>query len=261
MPRARDQQLTPEATTPTAAPTDAPEQQEIGDRSPIRMLLRLRATRAQLAVALLCGLLGFALVTQVHTHDATGGLAAARQEDLIGILNDLTAREDRLRTEIETLETSRARLLSGSDQRQAALEEAQRRADTLGIIAGTVAAQGPGVVLTISDPGRTVGADVLLDAMEELRDAGAEAMQVGPVRVVASTYFTEDADGVSADGRALSPPYRFVVIGDSRTLAAAMAIPGGVVDTVAAAGGGAKAVVTPSDHVVVSALRPADRAR
>jgi len=247
-------------TTPDQA-SNAPPDGAQSPESPWRALLRLRATRAQAIVALLCGLLGFALVSQVHTHEANGGLAAARQDDLIGILNDLSARQDRLRTEIEGLETSRARLLTGSDQRQAALEEAQRRAQTLGIVAGTVAAQGPGIVLTIDDPGRTVGADVLLDATEELRDAGAEAMQIGPVRIVASTYFTEGADGVSADGQLLAPPYRFLVIGDQRTLAAAMAIPGGVTDTVAAAGGGAQALVATSNHVVVSALRTVGRAR
>lgn len=251
-------------TKPRTSPsqgTAAPPQAAHAPESPWRALLRLRATRGQAVVALLCCLLGFALVTQVHTHEASGGLAAARQEDLIGILNDLSSREERLRTEIDGLEASRARLLTGSDQRQAALEEAQRRAQTLGIVAGTIAAQGPGIVLTIDDPGHTVGPDVLLDAMEELRDAGAEAMQVGSVRVVASTYFSEGADGMSADGQPLQPPYRFIVIGDPRTLAAAMAIPGGVTDTVAAAGGGAKAAVASSEHLVVSALRPAQRAR
>ena len=239
----------------------ADREQRTGLGPALHRLLRLKATRAQLVVALLCGLVGFALVTQVHTHDATGGLATARQEDLIGILNDLSAREDRLRTEIDSLETSQARLLSGSDQRQAALEEAKKRAEALGIITGTLQAQGPGIVLTITDPGSTVHADMLLDAMEELRDAGAEAMQVGSVRVVASTHFTDEPDGIAADGHVLRRPYQFVVVGDPRTLAAAVAIPGGIVDSVAAAGGGAKATVTPANHVVVSALRPADRAR
>jgi len=81
------------------------------------------------------------------------------------------------------------------------------------------------------------------------------------VRVVASTYFTQGADGMAADGQPLQAPYRFIVIGDPRTLAAAMTIPGGVIDTVAAAGGGAKAAVASSNHLVVSALRPPQRAR
>ncbi len=224
----------------------------------VRSLLRLRATRSQAAVALLCGLLGFALVTQVRSTEQTQGLSAARQEDLIGILNDLTARSERLRAELADLQASQQRLATGSDQQAAALEEAQRRVQTLGILAGTVPAQGPGIVLTIQDPKGKVPADVLLDALEELRDAGAEAIQIGPVRVVASTYLLGDASGVSVDGVPVAAPYRFLVIGDPRTLSAALAIPGGVVDTVAAQGGGAAATVTSETHVVVSALRPTE---
>ena len=86
----------------------------------------------------------------------------------------------------------------------------------------------------------------LLDAMEELRNAGAEAMQVegagesgttAAVRVVASTSFVDDKDGVAVDGTRLSSPYRFVVIGDPATRAGALAIPGGVADSVRRQGG------------------------
>ncbi|HMC70232.1 MAG TPA: hypothetical protein VKJ07_13840, partial [Mycobacteriales bacterium] len=62
--------------------------------------LRSRPTRGQFAVAALCGLLAFALVTQVHATANGGGLQAARVDDLLGILSDLDNRGDRLRAEI-----------------------------------------------------------------------------------------------------------------------------------------------------------------
>ena len=48
---------------------------------------------------------------------------------------------------------------------------------------------------------------MLLDTLQELRDAGAEAVEIssldGPaVRVVASTSFVDPADGVEEGGRA-----------------------------------------------------------
>ncbi len=52
-----------------------------------------------------------------------------------------------------------------------------------------MAAQGPGITLTVEDTKGTVEADMLLDAIQELRAAGAEAIQVNDVRVVADTYF------------------------------------------------------------------------
>ena len=58
----------------------------------------------------------------------------------------------------------------------------------LRILTGTVAATGPGVTLTIDDPDGSVTAATLLDGVEELRDAGAEAIEINDsVRVVAST--------------------------------------------------------------------------
>jgi uncharacterized protein YlxW (UPF0749 family) len=224
----------------TTAPSPDPE----AAVSPWRRILaaaRARPGRRQVAVALLCGLLAFAMVTQVHTTTATAGLSGARVDDLLAILSDLSGRADRLR--------------SGSGQDQAALEEARRRAATLGILTGTVAARGPGIVLTVVDPRGQVRADVLVDAIEELRDAGAEAMQLSGVRVVASTAVVDASGGIRVDGRLVRPPYRLAVIGDPRTLSGALGIPGGVLDTIGALPG-AKAVVISSPAVTVSALRP-----
>lgn len=231
-------------------------------------LLRPRLRRVDLLVALLLGVLGFAAVVQVRATQEEGPLAGARQQDLVQILDDLANRNDRLRSEIGALTQARERLTSGSDGTAAALEEAQRRAQVLGVLAGTVPAEGPGISLVLSDPQGTLSADVLLDALQELRDAGAEAVQLeGPVRpgggptaqtqsvrVVASTSLVDDDEAVVVDGALLRPPYRFAVVGDPATLASALAIPGGVVDTVSEFGG--RADVEQLDELVVSALRP-----
>jgi len=145
-----------------------------------------------------------------------------------------------------------------------ALEEARERTRVLGILAGTLAARGPGVELTISDVEGQVGADVLLDALQELRDAGAEAIELstvtGPaVRVVASTSLVDVEGGVEVDGTRLVSPYRFRVIGESRTLAAALDIPGGVLDVLRQRK--AQAVVTQRPSVLISSLRAAPSPR
>lgn len=228
-----------------------------------RMLNALlsRPTRGQLVVALLCGLLGFGLVTQVHATSSTGGLGAARVDDLLGILSDLNSRGDRLRAEISDLEASQQRLRSGAGQDQAALREARARVNTLGILTGTLAAKGTGVVVTVSDPQGSVRAAVLLDAVEELRDAGAEALALSGVRIVASTPITDAPGGGIAVGRHhVRAPYRLAAIGDPSTLAGALAIPGGVLDTVDRRPG-AHATVTRSPHLTITALQPLQRPR
>lgn len=221
----------------------------------LRSTLTSRPSRAQLVVALLCGLLGFGLVTQVHATSAPSAVNAARPDDLLGILTDLDNRADRLRATIADLQATQRRLQGGSGRDRAALREARDRARTLGILTGALPARGPGLVLTIVDPRGAVRADVLVDAVQELRDAGAEAIQVSGVRVATSTAFVDAPAGVRVDGHLVRPPYRFAVIGAPRTLASALAIPGGVVDTVDRQPG-ARAEIVRSPQVTITALRP-----
>jgi uncharacterized protein YlxW (UPF0749 family) len=244
----------------------APSEQR-RDRQPssaLRRLLSPRLRRVDGAVAVLLALLGFAAVVQVRSTQEDGPLAAARQEDLVQILDDLRNRDERLRAEVAALEQTRRDLTTGTGRTQAALDEARRRAQLLGVLAGTVPARGPGLELVLTDPDGALRPDVLLDALQELKAAGAEAVQVEgrtadgqgdvQVRVVASTSFVAGNEGgIVVDDELLHPPYRFLVIGDPATLASAVRIPGGVVDNVAQFGGRVR--VERRDEVLVGALR------
>ncbi|HEY0638081.1 MAG TPA: DUF881 domain-containing protein, partial [Pseudonocardiaceae bacterium] len=114
-------------------------------------------------------------------------------------------------------------------------------------------AAGPGLSVEITDPAGGVAPSDLLDAVQELRAAGAEAMQVGPVRVGVESAFTGGPGAVELDGRPLTLPVTLLAIGDPPTLAAALNIPGGVVDTVERAGGEVR--ITQLDRLEVTALR------
>ena len=73
--------------------------------------------------------------------------------------------------------------------------------------------------------------------VEELRGAGAEVIQFGPVRIGTSSSFTDNPDGVQLDRTAIGSPYTVLAIGDPKTLDTALNITGGVVNTVHAVGG------------------------
>jgi uncharacterized protein YlxW (UPF0749 family) len=214
-----------------------------------------RFSRAQLIVAVLLFVLGLGLAIQVSsTSDSGGALRGARKEDLVRILTELDNRTQRLEDEKRGLESQRSELETSSNQAAEALKQTQAKAQQLGVLAGTVAAQGPGITLTITDPKGGVQADSLLDTLQELRAAGAEAIQINDVRVVADTYFTEGTDGVLIDGHKVSQPYEFKVIGNPQDLEPALNIPGGVVQTLEKEQ--ATADVVRSQKIVVSALRP-----
>jgi uncharacterized protein YlxW (UPF0749 family) len=204
-----------------------------------------------LAAALVAAL-GFALVAQISQRDDQR-LTGLRQSELVQILDNIGDRRDRLADEQSDLEAEQRELASGANGSQAAIEAAQERLDALGILAGTVAAEGTGVEVFISDPKGTVRAARILDLVQELRDAGAEAIQIGDVRVVAQTAFTDTDGGVAVDGVALEPPYTVLAIGDSETMSRALQIPGGVF---ASLPDGARGSVAEKDEVKVTALLP-----
>lgn len=216
------------------APETPPAAEPQAERSAWRTMLRMarpRATRANFFAAALALALGFALATQVQQTQQQG-LEQLREDELVRILDDVSQDAARLGNDARALEVTRDRLLSGAGSSAEALRAAQERHDTLGILAGTVPAEGPGIVLTIDDPDKKVTSALLLDALQELRDAGAEAVQIGNVRVVASTYFTDVPNGIEVSGVPVSAPYEIRAIGESATMASAMDIPGGVSESV-----------------------------
>ncbi|MGW4196261.1 DUF881 domain-containing protein [Streptomyces sp. NPDC005004] len=215
-----------------------------------------RLTRAQFIVAVLLFGLGFGLAVQVASNsDSDSALRGARQEDLVRILDELDDRTQRLEDEKQGLEKQREELQSSSDQAAEARKQTAEKEKQLGILAGTVAAQGPGITMTIDDAKGTVESDMLLDAIQELRAAGAEAIQINGVRVVANTYLTDSGKAVRVDGNKIAAPYRFKVIGKPQDLEPALNIPGGVVQTFEKEQ--ATVSVERSNKIVVDALRQA----
>ena len=180
-----------------------------------------------------------------------GGLEQMRQDDLVQVLDDVTQRSARLDQQVRDLQAQRDRLAAAGGGAEA-VAQAQARLDTLRLLAGTAPATGPGVRITVSDPSGKVASAQLLDLVEELRDAGAEAQQVGSVRVVASTWFADEGSGLVVDGTTVPRPVVVLAIGDPQTLASAMTIPGGVVETLRRLG--ADATVQQLTSVTVDAL-------
>lgn len=239
------------------APPPAADPRDDRDQPPTSAWRRLirhgsRLSTGNLLVGGLALVLGFAVSTQIRqTRDQ--GLESLRQSELVAILDTVSQRADRLTDEANTLARTRDDLLSGQAGSQAAVAAARRRLEALEVLAGTVPVVGPGVTVTISDPQRTLGASSLLEAVQELRDAGAEAIQVGSVRVVAATAFTEpNSAEVAVGGVPQRPPYVLVAVGEGQTMAAALEIPGGVVESVRQRGG--QITVVPSASVTVRAL-------
>jgi uncharacterized protein YlxW (UPF0749 family) len=184
------------------------------------------------------GLLGFAIAVQLRLAGDDGAYDGTRRGDLVNPPRLARHRQGPRRSQLRELEATRNELLSNSTATRAALEQARAEAETLAVLSGSVAATGPGVRITIEDPDSALSSSDLLNTVQELRDAGAEVIEINDqVRVVAQTYFVDDGDVISADGIPIAPPYVVEAIGDPPTMSTAASFPGGLADVVEAVGG------------------------
>lgn len=200
----------------------------------------------QWGVAIVCVLIGIGAVAVVRGQETQEFLATAREPDLIRLLDDLQARQTRLDGEILRLQAAEQRLRTGTSAE--ALQETQERADALRVLAGTTGVRGPGIRIRVDGQDAFFASD-LLNTVQELRDAGAEAIEVNARRVVVDTWFKDAGDGILVSGTPIGAPYEIIAIGGPATMATAMRIPGGVADTVESQDG--SIVITELDQVEI----------
>jgi uncharacterized protein YlxW (UPF0749 family) len=223
----------PDAQLPGGSPNGTPAGPPAGAPSGRERLLEAlrRPARAQLVVAVLLAVVGFSAVTQVRANEVDNTYAGLREQDLIDVLNGLAGTTQRAETEISRLETTRRDLQSSTDSRQAALAQAQERSDTLAILAGLVPVTGPGIRITVKEVTGEVELGSMLDTIQELRTAGAEAIQInGQVRLIAQSAFEDAVGGLTVDGELLTAPFVIDVIGEPHTLAGSLSFPRGPAD-------------------------------
>jgi uncharacterized protein YlxW (UPF0749 family) len=232
----------------------------------LRTAMRPGVSRGQVVVGLVLAILGFLAVVQVQSLNDDTEFAGARREDLISLLGTLEDTQRRTEEEIDELEARRTELQGTTNRRTAAVLEAQNQIEVLGVLAGTVPVTGPGIVVTVADPFGEVKTGTVLNALNEMRNAGAEAIEINnTVRVVAETPVVDSDEGITVGGVRLEPPYVFEVIGPPDTLETAMTFPGGLVDEVEELRGAVD--IRQSDDIQITSLhepqppqyaRPAD---
>lgn len=221
-----------------------------------RLFLRRQPTGIHVVIVILCIALGFAVALQVRQAQEDT-YSTMRQDDLVRLLDELTTRNRELTEEGNSLRRELTELESGSTSRAAAQEAAAQQARVQGILAGVLPVEGPGLEVVVRDSDNQLSASTFVTVLEELRNAGAEAIELNGQRITASSWFATTGDGMLVSSTAITPPYTWRAIGDPQTMAAALDIPGGALSSVRSAG--ASSEVIHHETLEITSVRTLER--
>lgn len=196
-------------------------------------------------------ILGFALATQVRAQrsDPLEGLS---EQDLVTVLDELSTQEQNLRNRRTELSGELADLQSAASEAEAREQASAKAATQAQIGAGTIAVKGPGVTVSVVDPGNNLSPTQFVMTLGELRNAGAEAIDLNGVRLTTRSAFTGQAGAIAVDGTPIASPYLWTVIGEPQTIATALDIQAGSASQMRAKG--ATVAITVTDLVTIDSL-------
>jgi uncharacterized protein YlxW (UPF0749 family) len=210
----------------------------------------LHRRRSQLTIAAVAFVLGLLVVVQLRSHAGDPGLAQLSAQDLTVLVANLNARNDQLRREGSQLEQELGTLTANRSRGELSVDEIAADLERVRAYAGLDPVAGPGVTIAIDGPIDGAGVEELIN---ELRNAGAEAIAVGGTRVVAGVVVAGGRGQTQIDGVPLVVGFELGAIGPPDKLTGSLTRSGGVIAQLAATQPDIVVTVTPVDRLELPA--------
>jgi uncharacterized protein YlxW (UPF0749 family) len=201
---------------------------------------------SQFTIAAVVLVLGLLVVIQLRSQAEGSALAQLSSQDLTVLVANLNARNDQLRTEASSLEGELATLKANQSRGDASIGEITADLDRVRAYAGLEPVTGPGVSISVHGPIDGPGVEELIN---ELRNAGAEAIMAGNVRLVTGVVVSGSAGEAQIDGSGLGADFELAAIGAPDKLTGSLTRSGGVIAQLAATQPDVVLTVTPVDRL------------
>jgi uncharacterized protein YlxW (UPF0749 family) len=212
----------------------------------------LRQPGSQLTVAAVAVLLGILVVIQIRSQGGGSGLDELSAPELTDLVANLNTRNDQLRTEIASTQLELTQLSGSQARGETSLDQLQSDLARVQAWAGLRAVSGPGVEIIVSGP---IPGTAVEDLLNELRNAGAEAMAVGGIRLVAGSIVAGNPDDLSVENTPLDDPFEIDALGNAPTLTGTLTRAGGIIAQFQATYPEVELTVTPVDRITVQATK------
>lgn len=210
----------------------------------------MKQPRSQLALTAIAILLGLLVVIQLRAQQAGTGLETQSSQDLTLLIANLTTRNDQLRGEVADIQRQLDAIAAANARGETSVGQLRADLERVRIWSGQDPAAGPGIRVLLFGG---VPAEAISELVNELRNAGAEAIEVGGVRVVAGTIAAGPVGALSIENTALGPRIEVLAIGNPAALTGGLTRPGGLVAQLQARHEDVLVEVTPLDSVSVAA--------
>lgn len=177
---------------------------------------------------------------------ASEGFSRENESNFFKEIRILKEKNDDLRSEVSDLEETLANL---KDQ-NFALEEIEDELTKYMKLSGDYPIFGPGIQLTIQ---RNIGTNWLIDTINELFNAGAQAVSINDIRIdqANSGFDTLPKGDPVINGQILTTPFVINAIGEAQTLSDVITLPGGIVSRLKAAYPGIKIDLSKKDVLAI----------
>ena len=216
----------------------------------------------QRAVAALLFFSGFLLVWQVRSYRELGAGAALpsrRLEDLLVLMRRQQDSDRALRDEVNSLDTRQEQIRSAEAQGRSLTDALRHEIYAYRLALGMTPVEGPALSVTLAADSRYVAVPQAQDVaamVNELWGAGAEAVAVNGIRMIATDGVTASPHGVRIAAAPTVEPYVIVAIGDPAVLEEALMVSGGAVEGLRGVGltvtfrrlGNARLPASPREH-------------
>ena len=178
----------------------------------------MRTNAGAIWVTVVALFLGLAAATQFRSQDVySRSLNLETPSSLTTLIANLSETNNELRNEIFD------EVASG----RGTLTEGQRQLQQLRVFSAESAVAGPGIVIRIEG---AFDERAMSDLVNELRNAGAEAIGINEMRVGPRSFFTGTPDhAIGVDGRPLRGPWIVRAIGAEDVVFVAMTRTGGII--------------------------------
>jgi Uncharacterized protein conserved in bacteria len=206
--------------------------------------------RNQITIAAVMCILGLLVVVQLRSQTVGSPLLQMSSQDLTVLVANLNGRNDQLRREVATLERDLQTLTTDQSRGEISLDDLRAELGRVRAYAGLDPVVGSGVAVTINGPIDGAGLEGLIN---ELRNAGAEAIAIGGVRDVPGVVAVGPAGQVLVDGSPLGQAVDLTAIGAPDKLTGSLTRSGGVIAQLAATLPDVVVTVTPMERLELPA--------